>query len=114
MEWATKHLNDHWEKTLFSDETAFQLFRNNTIKQWYKGPRPIRPFPKNRQKFFAWGGFCIKDKTSLNYFTRTMDANFYVEILQQHLPELERCLEGGGDSNKTTTQSTLAGLLKNT
>ena len=30
--WAKKHLDDNWKKTLFSDETAFQLFRN-TITQ---------------------------------------------------------------------------------
>ena len=36
VSWATRHLNDNWENTLFSDETAFQLFRN-TITQWYKG-----------------------------------------------------------------------------
>ena len=34
VSWATRHLNDNWDTTLFSDETAFQLFRN-TITQWY-------------------------------------------------------------------------------
>ena len=28
IEWAYAHLNDNWQKTLFTDETAFQLFRN--------------------------------------------------------------------------------------
>ena len=46
VEWARKHLHDNWERTLFSDETAFHLFRN-TIKRWYKGPKPIRPLPKS-------------------------------------------------------------------
>ena len=26
VKWAKKHLNDSWKKTLFTDETAFQLF----------------------------------------------------------------------------------------
>ena len=26
VEWAQKHINDDWSTTLFSDETAFQLF----------------------------------------------------------------------------------------
>ncbi|SRR6266498_1623953 len=26
IEWAQQHLNDDWNRTLFSDETAFQLF----------------------------------------------------------------------------------------
>jgi transposase len=91
IEWTRDHLNDNWEKTLFSDETAFNLFRN-TIKQWYKGPRPIRPLPKNRQKVFAWGGFCVKGKTTLFCFTEIMNSEFYVGILRQHLPEIRRML----------------------
>ena len=35
VEWATKNLNNRWKKTLISDKTAFQLFRN-TIAVWYK------------------------------------------------------------------------------
>ena len=40
----------------------------------------------------AWGGFCIKGKTSLFCFTRIMNAEFYVEILQNHIPEARRML----------------------
>ncbi|GBB99472.1 hypothetical protein RclHR1_03530019 [Rhizophagus clarus] len=52
VEWAQNHLNDDWSLTLFSDETAFQLFRN-TVQCWYKKERPIRPMPKDRTKIFA-------------------------------------------------------------
>ncbi|GBB86632.1 hypothetical protein RclHR1_01300017 [Rhizophagus clarus] len=58
VEWAQNHLNDDWSLTLFSDETAFQLFRN-TVQHWYKLERPIRPMPKGRTKIFAWGRFCM-------------------------------------------------------
>ena len=30
VSWATRHLNNNWDTTLFSDKTAFQLFRNTT------------------------------------------------------------------------------------
>ena len=60
--WATRHLNDNWDTTLFSDETAFQLFKN-TITQWYKGERRI---PKDHTKIFAWGGLVYTKK--LLYF----------------------------------------------
>jgi len=93
VEWARQHLNDNWRKTLFSDETAFQLYRN-TVERWYKGVRPIRPMPKDRTKVFAWGGFCAIGKTSLFCFRRIMDAKFYVEILQNHIPEINRMLGG--------------------
>ncbi len=91
VEWARNHLNDNWKKTLFSDETAFQLFRN-TIKHWYKGARPIRPMPKDRNKIFAWGGFCVKGTTSLFCFRRIMDGKFYTEILEKHIPEVRSML----------------------
>jgi len=88
VEWAQNYLNDDWENTLFSDETAFQLFRN-TVEHWHKGQRPIRRMPKDRTKIFAWGGFCIKGKTSLYCFSEIMDAAFYVDILRRQLPEIE-------------------------
>lgn len=91
VEWAQQHLNDNWNRTLFSDETAFQLFRN-TVERWYKGVRPIRPMPKDRTKIFAWGGFCLAGKTSLFCFRQIMDAKFFVEILQKHIPEINQML----------------------
>lgn len=91
VEWAQKHLNDDWTRTLFSDETAFQLFRN-TVQRWYKGERPIRPMPKDRTKILAWGGFCIVGKTSLFCFRRIMNAEFYVEILRNHVPQIDEML----------------------
>ena len=47
VEWAQTHLNDSWNKTVFTDETAFQLFRN-TVERWYKNKRPTRRIPKDR------------------------------------------------------------------
>jgi transposase len=93
VEWAQEHLNDNWGKTLFSDETAFQLFRN-TVERWHKGKQPVRPMPKDRTKIMAWGGFCMKGKTSLLCFQRIMDGNFYTEILQTQMPQIRQLLGG--------------------
>jgi len=38
------------------------------------------------------GGFCIKGNTSLFCFKQIMDAKFYVEILNNHLPEMRKML----------------------
>ena len=89
VSWATRHLNDSWETTLFSNVTVFQLFRN-TITQWYKGERLVQRIPKDRTKIFAWGGFCIRGKTSLFCFRNIMNANFYVDILQSHKQEIDK------------------------
>ena len=89
--WAKNHLHDNWKRTIFTDETLFQLFRN-TIKHWHKGARPIRLMPKDRRKIMAWGDFCAKGKTSLFCFSNIMEANFYIEILEQRLPEIRGLL----------------------
>ncbi|EXX61191.1 hypothetical protein RirG_173480 [Rhizophagus irregularis DAOM 197198w] len=91
VEWARQHINDRWNKTLFTDETAFQLFRN-TVERWYKGERPVRRMPKDRTKIMAWGGFSAKGKTSLFCFKQIMNAEFYVEILRRHAPEMSQML----------------------
>jgi transposase len=87
VEWAKTHLQDDWRRTLFSDETAFQLFRN-TVERWHKGARQVRCMPKDRSKILAWGGFCVEGKTSLFCFRQIMDAKFYVEIIGRHMPEI--------------------------
>ncbi|CAG8593925.1 27316_t:CDS:2 [Gigaspora margarita] len=89
--WATKYLNHNWSRTVFSDETAFQLFRN-TVMYWYKDKRPVRRIPKNKQKILAWGGFWKKSQTSLFCFQRRMNGQFYVEILEKHFPEIRSML----------------------
>ena len=51
--WAQTHLHDNWNRTIFTDETAFDLFRNKVCR-WHKnGNRPIRRLPKSRQKVMA-------------------------------------------------------------
>jgi hypothetical protein len=91
VEWATNHLNRDWSKTLFSDETAFQLFRN-TVSRWHRGEKPVRCIPKDRTKIMAWGGFCTKGKTSLFCFSEIMDARLYVDIVRRHIPEISQML----------------------
>lgn len=83
--WAQAHLNDNWDRTIFTDETAFDLFRNK-VTRWYKnGERPIRRLPKSRQKVMAWGGISLNGKTPLFCFTEIMDGPFYVNILRTQL-----------------------------
>lgn len=94
LEWAKKHLNDNWNKTFFTDETAFQLFRN-TVGQWYKGEKPIRRIPKNKKKIFAWGGFSKAGKVSLVCFKETMNAEFYVNILKKRMTEVKSLMGRG-------------------
>src|SRR4051812_49171966 len=67
-------------------------FSGTLVERWYKGERPVRRMPKDRTKIMAWGGFSARGKTSLFCFKRIMNAEFYVEILRRHAPEMFQML----------------------
>ena len=58
IEWAQKHINDNWNRTLFTDETLFWLFRN-TIEYWYKD---IRPFLKTEPELMSGAVSVLKER----------------------------------------------------
>jgi transposase len=85
VRWAIKHQNDDWSRTIFTDETCYQLFRN-TIRRWSRNPKAeVKRIPKNRQKIMVWGGFSIKGPVGYHSFNTIMDGPYYVQILQDHL-----------------------------
>jgi transposase len=85
VQWALAHKNDDWSRTIFSDETSYQLFRN-TIRRWSKyAQEEKKRIPKNKQKIMVWGAFSIKGQISCHSFRTIMDGPLYVEILRKHL-----------------------------
>ena len=85
VQWAIKHQNDDWSRTIFTNETCYQLFRK-TIRRWSKNPKAeVKRIPKNRQKILVWGGFSIKGLVGYHSFTNIMDGTYYIQILQDHL-----------------------------
>jgi transposase len=85
VQWAIEHKDDDWSRTVFTDETCYQLFRN-TIRRWSKNPKAeIKRIPKNRQKIMVWGGISIKGLVGYYSFRAIMDGAYYVHILKDHL-----------------------------
>ena len=85
IQWAQQHLDDNWNRTIFSDESSFQLFRN-TVRRWSKNSRKeVKRIPKNRQKIMVWGAISVKGQIGFHSFRRTMDGPYYVEILEDNL-----------------------------
>ena len=85
VQWAMAHKDDDWSRTVFSDETSHQLFRN-TIRRWSKyAQEEKKRIPKNKQKIMIWDAFSIKGQLSCYSFRTAMDGAFYVEILRKHL-----------------------------
>ena len=78
--------NDDWKRTIFSDETSYQLVRN-TIRRWskYAQEEERKRIPKNKQKIMVWGAFSIKGQIFCHSFQTIMDGPLYVKILVKHL-----------------------------
>jgi transposase len=85
VQWAKQHKDDDWSSTVFTDETSYQLFRNN-IRRWSKTPkRKKKPIPKNRQKILVWGAISAKCLVGYHAFKCILDGAYYVRILEDHL-----------------------------
>ena len=64
--WAEVHLWDNWCQTIFTDETAFDLFRNK-VRRWHKDGE--KRMPKNIEelkKFMVEEWDAISDETVNN------------------------------------------------
>ena len=82
IQWAIQHKDDDWSRTIFTDETCYQLFRN-TIRRWSQNPSTeVKRIPKNKQKIMVWGGISIKGPIGYHSFKTIMDGSYYV---QDHL-----------------------------
>ena len=85
VRWAIKLQNDDWSRTIFTDETCYQLFRN-TIRRWSRNPKAeVKRLPKNRQKIMVREDFYAKGLVGYHSFNTIMDGPYYVQILQDHL-----------------------------
>ncbi|CAF1344832.1 unnamed protein product [Rotaria sordida] len=85
VQWAIQHKDDDWSRTIFTDETCCQLFRN-TIRRWSRNPSAeVKRIPKNKQKIMVWGGISIKGLIGYHSFETIMDGSYYVQILPDHL-----------------------------
>lgn len=75
VQWALAHKDDDWNRTVFSDETSYQLFRN-TIRRWPKYAREEKKrIPKNKQKIMVWGAFSIQGQLSCYSFRTAMNGS---------------------------------------
>ncbi len=61
-------------RTVFFDETCYQLFRNS-VRRWSKdAKRELKRIPKNKQKIMVWGAFSIQGQLSCHSFRSIMDG----------------------------------------
>ena len=85
VEWAKKHQADDWNRTIFRDESSFQLF-SNTIRIWSKNSESkVKRIPKNRQNVHIWGAISIKGVIGYHMFRTNLNGIYFVDVLKHHL-----------------------------
>eukprot|EP00762_Andalucia_godoyi_P008781 ANDGO_06846.mRNA.1 Transposable element Tcb2 transposase len=85
--WCKRHLDDDWSRTIFSDETSVQLYRN-TVCMWTRvDQKKYRRVPKMQPKVMIWSAFCADGTFDVVAIEGTMDADKYIDILEHHLSE---------------------------
>ena len=83
VQWAIQHKDDDWTRTIFTNETCYQLFRN-TIRRWPRNPSTeVKRIPKNKQKIMVWGGISIKGFIDYHSLKTIMDGSYDVQILSR-------------------------------
>ena len=79
-----KHQAHDWYRTVFTNESFCQLFRN-TIRRWSKNPESeVKRIPKNRQKVHIWGAISIKGVVGYHTFRTNLTGIYFVDILKHH------------------------------
>lgn len=84
--WAREHINDDFPDVVWSDETTVQLETHRRFCCRKKGQKPrYKPRPKHPIKLHVWAGISCEGATKLCIFEGIMNAELYVEILDQCL-----------------------------
>ena len=85
VECLKKHQADGWYRTVFTDESSFQLFRK-TIRRWSKNPESeVKRIPKNRQKVHIWVTISIKGVVGYQTFRTNLTGIYFVDIVKPDL-----------------------------
>lgn len=92
LEWARDHLADDFSDVIWSDETTVQLETHKRFCCRKKGERPrAKPRAKHPVKVHVWAGIGWHGPTRVCVFEGCMNADLYVQILQEALlPTLSR------------------------
>lgn len=86
LEWAKAYINGTFEDVIWSDESSIQLETHRRHCYRKKGSPPtLKPRAKHPTKVHVWAGISAQGATSICIFNGIMNAELYVNILQQFL-----------------------------
>lgn len=86
LEWARQVIDDTFADVIWTDETSVQLETHRRFCCRKNGQRPRnKPHPKHPVKVHVWGGITWNGATNVCIFDGIMDAERYINILDQTL-----------------------------
>jgi len=86
LAFATAHTNNDFHHVLFSDEKLFVLAKTGTVHYIKKGePIPTREVDDIKASVLVWGCVWWADKSTLHTCSKTVNAQYYTNILSTHL-----------------------------
>ena len=107
VQWAKQHKDDDWSRTIFTDETSYQLFRNTIRRRSKNSKREKSQFRRTDRRF--WYGELLVSRVlwvtmRSNVSWRVLTTFVFLKIIS--LPMPENSLLDAGDCNRTMIPST--------
>ena len=89
LQWAERYVaeaEDGFEDVIWTDECSIQMESHRRFCCRKRGePAKNKPRPKHPVKVHVWDGISVRGPTPICIFEGTMDADLYLDILQQNL-----------------------------
>ena len=89
LQWAERYLSealDGFSDVIWTDECSIQMESHRRFCCRKRGEPPRnKPRPKHPAKVHVWAGISVRGPTPICIFEGTMDADLYIEILEQSL-----------------------------
>ena len=68
VDWCSDHAADDWSKTIFTDDTTFQLYRNTVLVWVLAAVEQVDPLSRHGLKIYAKGKIGSRVTTVLKTF----------------------------------------------
>jgi len=96
-EYCIKYRDFNFKKTIFTDESSFQMNSNNLRSFRFKGTTPPRITKFNpNYSVMVWGGISYNGKTSLHFVQGKVNAIYYKKIITEKGDEMRRLFRRRG------------------
>lgn len=84
-----------WNSVIFTDECSFWVNRSSPDRQWTSDARTLEGYEAHGCKIHVWGAISARGALPLHIFKQNLKGDYYIEILEQNLSEMEELYPDG-------------------